>query len=82
MPTTIKSEKIEGLAIVVRRGSAYVNHSWESQTATFEIDGKRFMWITDNEYAIRDCKQGATVRLRAFARANGNLFRVSVEACA
>jgi len=76
---TTKGKKIEGTARVSWVGSWMPTLAWESPAAKFVIDGETFEWRASDESVIPGLHVGDTVYLRAFARINGNLYRVSVS---
>lgn len=85
MESTLKSEaktkgrKVEGLAIVARIGSwtSPTGPQWESPAIDFTVNGETFYWRSTSEYPVEGLRRGMSVNLRAFAKNNGNLYRVS-----
>lgn len=59
-------------------GSWYPTSAWESPAADLSINGEIFRWRATDEMVIPGLNIGDAVNLRAFARSNGNLYRVKV----
>lgn len=74
-----KSTKIDGPAVVTYVGQWMARDAYFPMVE-FTVDGKVYQWRADMDYLIRGLSVGVKVKLTAFARANGKLFRVKWEA--
>lgn len=71
-------QKIEGVATILRTGTATVNGPQECPYVVFEFGGREYRWQSEKA-GWSHYSEGSKVNLRAFIRPDGrHLYRVSV----
>lgn len=78
--TKTKGRRIDAIATISYIGSWMPTPAWEAPLARFQVGAEIYEWRASNEMIIPSLHVGQQVRLIAFARENGRLYRVTCTA--